>query len=148
MNVLYAIPAESRVMMPYARQITSLVLENVLVQRPCLQVKSIGCHADSVRVCVCAAAAALNGPTCRDAQGQQVPCCVWQADPWVPFYASLNIVSTMWTVFLSVRPPTASALPFAACNLIAWDCKSKKSACRAAIMLASLHPAACLSIRA
>lgn len=46
-------------------------------------------------------AAALNGPTCRDAQGQQVPCCVWQADPWVPFYASLNIVSTMWTVFLS-----------------------------------------------
>ena len=38
-----------------------------------------------------------------DGQGQDVNCCIWEADSWVPIYAALNIATTTWTVFLMVR---------------------------------------------
>ncbi|CAL8471654.1 g11196 [Coccomyxa elongata] len=42
----------------------------------------------------------VAGHQCRDAQGQSVPCCAWQADGWVPPYMSFASVTMLWTVFL------------------------------------------------
>ncbi len=42
----------------------------------------------------------VAGHQCRDAQGQSVPCCAWQADGWVPPYMSFASVTMLWTIFL------------------------------------------------
>ena len=40
---------------------------------------------------------------CLVGEGQEVPCCAWQPDAWVPAYMSLTSVVLLWTVF-PVRP--------------------------------------------
>ena len=44
----------------------------------------------------------LHGGQCQNAQGQQVPCCMWQADSWAGAFIALNSVTLLWTMFLVV----------------------------------------------
>ena len=37
---------------------------------------------------------------CLNGEGQEVPCCAWQPDAWVPAYMSLTSLVLLWTVFL------------------------------------------------
>ena len=37
---------------------------------------------------------------CLNEDGQEVPCCTWAPDGWVPPYMSLASVMLLWTVFL------------------------------------------------
>ena len=37
---------------------------------------------------------------CLNTDGQEVPCCVWAPDSWVPPFMSLASVMLLWTVFL------------------------------------------------
>lgn len=41
-----------------------------------------------------------DAPTCVDASGQEVPCCMWQVDSWVPFGMAVQGLAMLWTVFL------------------------------------------------
>ena len=41
-----------------------------------------------------------QGHGCYSADGQQVPCCAWEPDAWVPPYMSLASITLLWTVFL------------------------------------------------
>ena len=41
-----------------------------------------------------------HGRQCLNGDGQEVPCCAWAPDAWVPPYMSLASVMLLWTVFL------------------------------------------------
>ena len=42
----------------------------------------------------------VHSRQCINGDGQEVPCCAWTPDAWVPPYMSLASVMLLWTVFL------------------------------------------------
>ncbi len=42
----------------------------------------------------------VHSRQCINGDGQEVPCCAWAPDAWVPPYMSLASVMLLWTVFL------------------------------------------------
>ena len=42
----------------------------------------------------------VHSRQCLNGDGQEVPCCQWSPDTWVPPYMSLASVMLLWTVFL------------------------------------------------
>ncbi|KAG2437308.1 hypothetical protein HXX76_005965 [Chlamydomonas incerta] len=47
--------------------------------------------------------AATSADQCVDADGNQVLCCTWQVEPWVPGYLSLVGVAMAWSMFLAFQ---------------------------------------------
>ncbi|CAL5222858.1 g5284 [Coccomyxa viridis] len=43
----------------------------------------------------------VHSRQCVNGDGQEVPCCAWAPDAWVPPYMSLASVMLLWTVFLA-----------------------------------------------
>ena len=68
---------------------------------PGLQQSSLPATACQVQPCCAGEVVKVtHGRQCLDGEGQEVPCCAWQPDAWVPAYMSLTSIMLLWTVFL------------------------------------------------